>query len=102
MSSPIVFTVIQPNLPIQFITGQGPYHHVTLALPSNDSFGLNQNQRNTPAAPEFRQSTPEQAIRRGQDRAFSCSLESTKLKSKRCILDSNPLLTTAQQANESK
>jgi hypothetical protein len=28
MSSPIVFTVIQPNLPIQFITGQGPYHHV--------------------------------------------------------------------------
>jgi hypothetical protein len=32
MSSPIVFTVIQPNLPIQFITGQGPYHHVTATM----------------------------------------------------------------------
>jgi hypothetical protein len=44
MSSPIVFTVIQPNLPIQFITGQGPYHQVNLiaafrAKPKREIFG---------------------------------------------------------------
>jgi hypothetical protein len=71
-------------------------------LPADDSFGLNEHQRTAPAAPDFRQSTPEQAIRRGQDRAFSRSLESTKLKSKRCILDSNRLLATAQKPNEPK
>jgi hypothetical protein len=39
MSSPIVFTVIQPNLPIQFITGQGPYHQVSVVSLSVNGWG---------------------------------------------------------------
>jgi hypothetical protein len=73
-----------------------------LALPSDDSFGLNEHQRTAPAAPDFRQSTPEQAVRSGQHRPPSRTLKSAKLESERRILDHNRLVTTAQQANESK
>jgi hypothetical protein len=71
-------------------------------LPSDDSFGLNEHQRTAPAAPEFRQSTPEQAVRSGQHRSPSRTLKSAKLESERRILDHNRLVTTAQQADESK
>src|SRR5438552_10663234 len=72
------------------------------ALPSEHGFRSNDHQCITPTTPHLCQSTPEQAVRRGQDRAFSRSLESTKLKSKHCTLDSNRLLATAQKPKEPK
>jgi hypothetical protein len=71
-------------------------------LPSDDSFGLNEDQRTAPAAPDFRQSTPEQAVRSGQHGSPPRTLKSAKLKSERRILNHNGLVITAQQADESK
>jgi hypothetical protein len=54
-------------------------------LPSDDSFGLNEHQRTAPAAPDFRQSTPEQAVRSGQHRSPPRTLKCAQLESERRI-----------------
>ena len=52
-----------PNLP-------GPEQAKTLAMPGHDRFGLHDDQRRAPIAPEAGQPDPEKAIHRGQFRAF--------------------------------